>query len=182
MYFGSFPTISYNNKQIKNIILKSRVVDAVLANYDTFHPYVVQDGERPDTIAHDYYGTSAYDWLIVLTNQYIDPYFQWPLPQDQLLTHLQEKHGKTIPELKTEIKHYVYTGIGGSETALEKARNSWTMSATTFSYFSAAEKSGWTPVYTYDFEIEENDARRSIKLLDRIYAGQALRELQRVLQ
>jgi len=55
------------------IHVKIREKSAIFYNYD------IQDGDRPDVIAHKYYGDSKYDWVVLLTNKMLDPNYDWPL-------------------------------------------------------------------------------------------------------
>lgn len=180
-FFERIPIITYNGLQMRNILLKTKILREVLDAKDAYYPYLVQDGERPDTIAHDYYGDSNYDWVVLFSNDIVDPYYTWPLEHRDLILHLQKKYGATITTVQSSIKHYAYTGIGGNiETEEDVARRSWTIPPETWSHLTAAEKSGWSPVYVYDWEVERNDARRNIRLLDRIYLKQVREELKTV--
>ena len=43
--------------------------------------------------------------------------------------------------------------------------------------FSDPNKSNWIPIYSYDREDEENEAKLTIKLLDKRFANQAQKNL-----
>ena len=45
----------------------------------------------------------------------------------------------------------------------------------------AAELIYWSPVYAYDYEVEMNNQKKNIKLLDNRYSGQATKELKNLL-
>jgi len=68
-YFNNFPKITYNDSTIRNILLKSALVAEVFENQDSFYPYIVKDGYRPDLVANEFYGDSRYDW-VVYTSHY----------------------------------------------------------------------------------------------------------------
>lgn len=55
-YFNNFPKITYNDSTIRNILLKSALVAEVFENQDSFYPYIVKDGYRPDLVANEFYG------------------------------------------------------------------------------------------------------------------------------
>jgi hypothetical protein len=175
-YFYNFPKISYLNKQSRNIILKAALISDVMNKVDAFYPYVIQDYERPDTIAYETYGDENLDWVVYFSNNITDPYYDWPLTNVQLKEYLEKKYNTSIYALQSQIKHYVYTGIAG-ESAEDIARKSYIMSPTTFAYSPA---SGWTPKYTYDYEVELNEAKRSIKLLNKFYIPQIKKEIASV--
>ncbi len=65
----------------------------ILGNPTAIYDYVIKDGERPDTIANAYYGDSNFVWLIFLANDVVDPYYDWPLTQQQFKDFIIEKYG-----------------------------------------------------------------------------------------
>lgn len=172
------PNVKYNQFTLKNLLAK---ISTVKENYDKFaiyYPYNIKDGERPDTIAFDYYGDSSYAWLVMLANNITDFYSEWPLDYRDFYSYLKNKYGY-VHELKNDISHYVYTGIGG-ETAEDIAFKNYKMSIKTYSFLSPVESSGWTPVYVYDYEYTLNENKRSIKLLSNEFTGMVDRELKEI--
>lgn len=160
---------------MSNILAKINPIREHLAKFEVYYPYSIKDGERPDTIAYDYYGSSDYAWLVMIVNDIYDPYYQWPLTYSEFYDYLFKKYKKTH-ELMSEICFYRYTGIGG-ETAEEIARKSWNMTPETYALLSPEGRSGWTPVYVYDYENELNESKRQIRLLSNQYRKQIDREL-----
>ena len=78
-YFKNFPTISYGDALVTNIIARAKLDSTVRNKASVFFPYTVRDGERPDIIAGNYYEDPNFAWLIYLANEMLDPYFEWPL-------------------------------------------------------------------------------------------------------
>jgi len=174
--YVNYPTITYDNKLSKNIITKMALARNIIEKYRVFYPYNVKDGERADTIAYDYYGSSDFEWLVLLSNNMIDVHSEWPKSYNQFYRYMLEKYGD-INATKSQIMYYTYTGIGG-DTDYDIGRKSWKMSINTYNTLSAEEKSGWTPVYLYDHELEENEKKRSIILLSNVYVNQVEAELR----
>ena len=110
-YFRPFPMISYRvpgkNVSIPTIDISKRFSIANFINNAnvTFDEYYVKDGERPDTIAYDYYGDYTLDWLVLLTNEIHDVYFEWPLGYEQFNAYLKQKYGSVEYTLSTT-HHY----------------------------------------------------------------------------
>lgn len=178
--FEVVPQIKYGPFFLQNLLTKIAVIKKNLSKYDVYYPYTIHDGERADTIAYDYYGSSKYTWLIYVCNDITDPYYGWPLTFRQFHDYLRQKYGY-VNELKIEIKHYTYTGIGGNtETPDQVARISYPMSTATYDRLSVDDRDGWTPVYVYDWESQQNEAKREIKLLSNEFlklVDQQVREL-----
>ncbi len=175
-FFEKYPTITYNKLQMKNLMLKANLISDVFSKFEVFYPYIVEDNERADTISYDYYGSSDYWWVVLMSNGIVDPYHDWPLTYNDFRSHIIKKYGSIATAMST-IKHYTYTGIGG-ESEEDINRKNWVMPIETHANLSPIETSGWTPVYAYDYEEELNDSKRSIQLLDRSYIPQINKELK----
>ena len=62
-------------------------------NNSYFETYEVLGGETPEQLSFRFYGTPDLHWLILLTNNVIDPRFEWPLSEDNLIKQTQSKYG-----------------------------------------------------------------------------------------
>lgn len=178
-YFTTFPKIDYLNKTSRNIILKAALIKEVIDRADAFYPYIVKDYERPDEIAYNEYGQSTLDWVIYFSNSIVDPYYQWPMTDAQFKSYVEKKYNTYVTNLMSQISHYKYTGLP-SDTQDVIDRKSWNMSVATYNELTPTERSGWTPKYVYDVEYEQNEARRSIRLLNSVYIPQVQQELAKI--
>lgn len=176
----SLPKIIYGNYTMSNILTRIAAIKSNLNKIDLYYPYVIRDGERPDTIGYDYYGHSDYAWLIFLANDIYDIYSQWPLDDKQFHQYLYAKYS-LLYELKGIVSHYVYQDVGGNSED-DTARHSFKMTAETWSLLSVDEKSYWKPVFIYDYEYELNDNKRYIRLLSNEFLKQADSELETLLK
>ena len=52
----------------------SYLTDSMMA----MNEYEVQDGQKPEHISYDLYETVDYYWVILVCNNIIDPYHDWP--------------------------------------------------------------------------------------------------------
>ena len=66
-----------------------------------FRKLTVTDADRPDVISQKVYGTSDYDWVILMSNNVINPYFDWPMSQPVLDDYINQKYAAQY-----EVKHY----------------------------------------------------------------------------
>jgi hypothetical protein len=98
LYFSPFPTTQY---RIPNSTKSISVTDITrrfsAANFlkntkVAFDTYQLQDGDRPETVAYDYYGDVTMDWLVMLVNEIHDPYFQWYLSYENLNSYIMDKY------------------------------------------------------------------------------------------
>lgn len=179
MYFRYYPVITYNDKLTRNILLRAKVIEQVFQKLDVFYPYVIKQGERADILADRLYSDSTLDWVIYLSNNITDPYYDWPMDDKDFNGYLEMKYGKPAVLTQADISHYVYTGIGESDSDI--ARKSWHMTVETYNLLASDQRAGWTAVYVYDYERELNEDRRNINILKPLYIEQIKREMADIL-
>ena len=104
-YFSYFPKVyvgegisddeNFKYRLVKNIFrrVKSR---EDLAQYSTlFEAYSIRDGETPESLARKFFAEGTLDWVILLINNVIDPYDDWPKRDNDLFEFILEKYGDT---------------------------------------------------------------------------------------
>jgi hypothetical protein len=184
--FRPYPTISYRVPGTKKNILATDITRRFsVANFIrnakvTFDEYTVSDGERPDMIAHGYYDDSTLDWLVLLTNEIQDPYYQWPLSYEQLQTMILQKYrGRGTNGSDTATLSYVYQTIHHYEWIIQKASvisdygnrrilNEKTLTVDYTTYLTLTDTDRRS-VSIFQYEYNLNEQRRHIYLLDLHY-------------
>lgn len=91
---SQFDIINYNGVPVRNIFTKITFSDLVKKTGAVFYPYTITEGERPDTIAHQYYDDSRYSWLVYMSNAMFDPYYDWPLTTNEFENFINEKYSQ----------------------------------------------------------------------------------------
>ena len=98
-YFDRFPLMAYdvaadgNYKLLPDILRRVKLRSGLRSGSYLFDSYDVQDGERPEDIAFKLYGDAELHWIVLMTNNVTDRYYQWPLTQPQFQEHLTDKYG-----------------------------------------------------------------------------------------
>lgn len=92
-YFENFPKITYDGYEVKDITRRNSFTKVAAQNPFLYMPYTVKEGERAEDIAHFYYGSTDYTWLVYMSNNIIDPYHQWPMAEADFNNYLIEKYG-----------------------------------------------------------------------------------------
>ncbi len=120
-YFGSFPKIDYSisgNKNMKesvtDIFKRYQILRNILGNASSYVLYEVQDGETPEILAEKVYNDAGAGWIILYTNQIIDPQFDWALSDDNFRRYIIQKYG-SVANAQTTYHHYekvVETTVG----------------------------------------------------------------------
>ena len=181
-YFRQYPLINYNNQISKDILLKAAVVKNVFDKIDAYYTYIIPENYRADMVANEVYGNPYYDWIVYLCNDIIDPYYGWPLEYDKFKSYLEAKYNTDVYTLQSQIHHYKYVGIT-DEDPKQIALKTWTMTPETHAIAAAANAesvTGWAPVYTYHYEDELNDSKRSIRLISDVYLPQINKEFAEI--
>ena len=193
MYFSLIPDIEYDSKPItypfsesdfvvaKNFFRRYRIDDDVFGYATFYNKYAVEDGERLENIADAYYGSPFYDWVIVLTNNFINPQFAFPVGSETVRRIAEEKYGEV--DAYSGIHHYetIETKAGqivdgldvlaleGGLTVDKKFYDSpfkyWNGSSTVSLNGNTVSKS----VTNYEHEVAENEKKREIYLLRDTY-------------
>lgn len=134
-YFSFFPNVQYGNNIVTNIFAKVRFDEAISKNLARFYPYEIKEGERPDQIADWYYGDPYYDWVVYLSNATVDPYFEWPMTQNQLKDFVVAKYGSEA-NAQQQILFY-RNNFYGDDTIL---------SVSGYSGLAASQRFYWQPI------------------------------------
>ncbi len=162
-YFKDFPKIEYQGKIARNLISRPKIKDQILGNPTAFYDYVITDDLRPDQVSYLYYDDPQYVWLIFLANNIVDPYYEWPLNQNNFESFLISKYG-TVAAAQAKILHYKHNTKGTIIT-----KDTYDLNAT----FGKIVAGQYTAVYAYDYEDDLNEAKRKIKLVDKRLASSA---------
>jgi len=169
MYFDKFPLTVYDMKGngayklLPNIIKRVKLKAGIAASRFIFDNYDVSNNEKPEDIAFKYYGDAEYHWVILLTNNITDRFYQWPLTQPQFDAFLTDKYGSGNEDA---IHHYELAQTSGATTSRDDTHmlevNSDTVDATSIS--------------NRQYEERIQDKNRQIRLLDKKYLSQFVEE------
>ena len=169
MYFENFPTIAYDVTGNKIFQTVSDILTRVVARTEIktrdvlFTKYQIMENETPESVAFDYYGRSEYHWIVLMLNQYYDRYYDWPMTQRNLQAYVINKYSK--PD---GIHHYEISQKSGNTNTKIKVE--------------LADEPAATSVTNYGYEIELNEDRKQIKLLDGTYLTSFISEFKLVVQ
>jgi len=172
-YFRNLPKVRYDingaepNKylNVTNIMKRISFKPAVIEDITDYYPYRVKDGERPDIISHQKYGTVAYAYLIMLINDIYDPLFDWPLTSQQFEKYLTSKYGSVSSAMGTTKYYYqiIRAEVARTGTSERIPAVKFIVDQTTYDALDSGVQSTQT---VYEWEDELNDNKRDIKLID----------------
>ena len=116
MYFSRFPLRVYDMKGdgvfklLPDILRRVKLRSGIKAGAFIFTEYDVRDGEKPEDVAVKWFGDPEYHWVILMTNNITDRYYQWPLTQPQFQNFIEDKYGLASID---SIHHYEITQTSG---------------------------------------------------------------------
>jgi len=184
-FFKNYRTLYYNIDKVKpvrgklatNILSRVQIVDEVLQNVRSYYKHRIQEGERPDTIAEDYYKDSNLAFLIFLANNIQDPLYDWPLFGDNLTNFIKEKYG-SVDSARTSVHHYEQILRSGSDKTADTPKILEKVVVVDKESYDLLDASKRKIIYNYDYEIMKNNKKKTIVLIENTYSKQILNELK----
>ena len=124
-YFSYLPDFEYVSRlpdskrindfvQVKNIFKRAAIREDIFEELAFFTKYQIEGDERPDNVAYNLYEDENLDWLVMLSNNYVNYETEWPLDQQSFENYLLSKYGST--ENIYKIHHYESDTIRDSLT------------------------------------------------------------------
>ena len=175
-YFSQFPKLAYdmkgNNvrKLLPDILRRVKLRSKIKSGGMLFDRYDVKEGEKPEDIAFKWFGDASLHWVILMTNDVTDRYYDWPLNHAQFAEFLTDKYGDNVDA----VHHYEIprdsgrtTGQGPSDYSHLVEVNSDTDNAISIS--------------NRQFEERDQDKKRQIQLLDKALLGNFITEFDRLI-
>lgn len=191
---------------VTNVFFRIRIIREVLQEISAYYEYEIKDGDTPEILADKIYGNAEAHWIILLANQIVDPMFDWPMNDTAIGKYLIDKYG-SIETAQTTYHGYqkvivrenVTTGITDTiklwvdeeqltDDELSVPYDNWTdltdvQSVETFNLADGStviQTISRARVTNYDYEIELNDAKRSIKIINPRHYNQIIEEFERM--
>ena len=149
MYFKDFPVILYDSKEVTNLLRRVAIRSKVKTNVMFFDTYDVKAGETPEMSADKLYDDPQLHWVVLIVNNITDRYHEWPMSGNQFLDYVNEKYSN--PE---GTHHYEIEQSSGDTTVKINIGTDNTDHPTA------------TLITNYEYEEEEQNRRRKIRLLD----------------
>ena len=172
-YFKNIPNVLYDIngtepnqfRAVTNIMSRVRFKPSVIENITDYYPYKVLEGERPDIVSYKKYGTVAYSYLILLINDIVDPLFDWPLPSRQFENYIIEQYGSVANAQSTNKYYYQIVRAEVAKTGVSERVPEYKIivDQTTYNSLDASVRSAQS---VYDWETEQNDNKREIKIVN----------------
>lgn len=160
-YFSQFPTFLAKIGDRQKLVEDFFVRVAPGKNYTSSSVLLLStfilDGERPEDVAYRFYKNAEYHWVILLANNIVDPREEWPLPNADVYTFATRRYGvlNDVHHYRTVQGHHIISG-----------------------YSQLLSQGIIEPVTNIEHELEVNEAKRHIKVLDPQFLNEFVSDLQ----
>jgi len=175
-YFERFPMMVYdvknngNFKLLPDIIRRVKQRNAIKSGQFIFDTYDVKNGEKPEDIAYKWFGDAQLHWVILMTNDVTDRYYQWPMNDAQFEEFIADKYSN--PD---GIHHYEVTKDSGRTTG--QGPNDYShlveVNSDTDNAISISNRQ-------YEERVQDNN--RSIRLLNQRFLSDFLEEFDKLIK
>ena len=148
---------------VKNIWRRAEILTEYKSQVTIFNEITVRDGERPEDIATAFYNNPFYNWTVLVANDIVDVYSQWPRSITQLQDFINQKYDN--PQAT---KHHVTTEVKDAKNNIIVEAGKVVASNYQVSYYNGTTTVTATPVVSVSneqFEFEENAKKARIQII-----------------
>ena len=192
-YFDLHPDVelpSFSDKRnshkdfikVKNLFKRGKIREDLYGNVIAFSKYTVLGDDRPDNVAHKIYENQNLDWVVLLSNNIINIRDEWPMSQFDFQRYLDNKYSR---DQLGEIHHYETNEIR-NQSGILLLQNGLVVDADyTFKYTeidgTVQTVNSVKSISNIQYEIDKNDAKRSINVLRKEYIGIIIDDMRQIM-
>lgn len=171
--FKEFGKIYYEqegfNKEVQNILKSYHVKRIQIDDSFLYQYYIVQDGERAETISERLYNNTRFYWIILLINNIINPYTDWPMDQLELEEYTKVKYKNPFA-----IKHFIDLRNNRIADDIDD-RNYRNLGPGSYPAYI-------TPITFYEYERLENVKKKEIVVVNPKYIFEFLDYIEKIIK
>jgi hypothetical protein len=196
-YFDTLPKIvQYDNKGtgrvFTNLLARASFIPQLLKDPALYYQYDIQDGDTPEIVAYKYYGDSYRYWIVLLVNELFDPQWNWPLSQKNFNAYINKKYNGST-SIYTDAHHYEKILTQYDYNTNITTTNKVIVDQTTYNNIVTQTQTYSLPtgqvsitvdksvISIYDYELDLNEQKRNIRLLNTAYTNQMEEEFKKLM-
>jgi hypothetical protein len=207
-YFSNFPKLitsdgKGNVNLSTNLLTRVNLVPSLLNNPSLFYKYNLQDGDTPEIIASKYYDNPYRYWIFLYGNNIMDPQWDLALSNRNFDAYLENKYYASansnnqtvIAYTKSTVKYYKKVVITLDSNTETETTLKYNVDAQTYAnlpsnlvttkYFNGSTFVTVTETKEtqniYDYELEVNENKREVNIVNRTYATSMEEKLKSLL-
>jgi len=190
-YFRELPDLFYESPlstrnssteyvRVKNLFRRVKLRDDLQNVFTLFNKYEIREGQRPDTVAEEIYGSADLDWVVMLTAGIINLHDQWPLSNKDLYVYAENKYGDDL----NSVRFYETTEVKDSSGRLILPKGKIVDSGFTIPNPSTptANLNPVVGISNFEYEVRKNEDKRLIYILKNDYLQLYLNDLRRIME
>jgi len=176
MYFRQFEQGYYDlkgdgkEKLVTDLMTRVKVREKIIDEASLYDKYDVPSGERPEDTAFKHFGSSQYHWVILMTNNITDAYYEWPMSEQTFETFLIDKYAEP-----GAVHHYEVSQSSGRTSGQGPDDYSYLVEVN-------SDATGAQSVSNREYEQRLQDQRRQINLLNPSYLNTFLEEFNELVR
>jgi hypothetical protein len=189
-YFRELPNLEYQSflsssrgsdeyLLVKNIFRRVKLRDDLQNVFTIFNKYQIQEGARPDTVAEELYGSSQYDWVVLIGANIINVRNEWPLSDRDIYRYSEQLYGNDL----NAVHHYETKEIKDSRGRLILPAGKIVDSSFTIPNPNIPVQT-LNPVVgisNYEYEVRKNNKKRDIYVLKPSYLQQVINDTRKAM-
>jgi hypothetical protein len=194
-YFDTLPKIIKTSDGVSivmtDLMARCSIIPEILKNPLLYYDYDVQDGDTPEIVAYKYYGNSYRYWVVLFANEITDPQWDWPMSStvfDEFIANKYQSFNpySTIHHYEKNITQYdsnTQVTTVKNITIDENTYNSLNPGVVTYTLNTGdvTVTTTKTAVTYYDYEVQLNESKRNIRLINANYVDQLEAQFQELM-
>ena len=164
---------------VKNIFRRVKLRDDLQNVFTIFNKYEIQEGARPDTVAEELYGSSQYDWVVLIGANIINVRNEWPLSDRDIYRYSEQLYGNDL----NAVHHYETIEVKDSRGRLILPAGKIVDSVFTIPDPDILIQT-LNPVIgisNYEYEVRKNNKKREIYVLKPAYLQQVINDTRKAM-
>lgn len=202
-YFRELPNVEYQSFLsdvkssdqyliVKNLFRRVKLRDDLQNVFTVFDKYQIPDGARPELVAEELYGSTQYDWVVLVSAGITRIRDQWPLSDKQVYDYAEDVYGDLI----NSVHHYETKEIRDSQNRLILPAGKIVDADFKISYYDNGDlytnestlgtniiniENPVIGVSNYEYEVLKNNEKRGIYVLKPIYLQQVINDTRKAM-
>ena len=164
---------------VKNIFRRVKLRDDLQNVFTIFNKYQIQEGARPDTVAEELYGSSQYDWVVLIGAGIINVRNEWPLSDRDIYRYSEQLYGNDL----NAVHHYETTEVKDSNGRLILPAGKIVDSTFTIPdpNIPIQTLNPVVGISNYEYEVRKNNKKRDIYVLKPAYLQQVINDTRKAM-
>ena len=187
-YFRELPNLEYQSflstskgsdeyLLVKNIFRRVKLRDDLQNVFTIFNKYQIQEGARPDTVAEELYGSSQYDWVVLIGAGIVNVRNEWPLSDRDIYRYSEQLYGNDL----NAVHHYETIEVKDSNGRLilpagKIVDSTFTIPNPNIPIQTVNPVVG---ISNYEYEVRKNNKKRDIYVLKPSYLQQVINDTRK---